>query len=398
VNIEVEQDERRSGGGYAILRISGVTAKPSSFVKFRLLPVDDGASSRNEKWASAIFESSEATIAGEALNLVVGPEVVNSVPADIWLRVQIDDLSVDTICWWPSLTPAVGGTRGQLPQPERSAIAAIERPPPGGASVDTTDLKREPIREQDPIEPDKPAKELAGLNEMGHTTLRPDSPQRISVRPEGRGILPMALGFVAGLLIGIGAAIAWPGLIGFEAVPPSAVENVPTVEDAEADKETVTPASPQEVTSDRLLLETIDTGDVDDAGRSIFATAAREWLRQGDLDRNAGNTERAALNYRRALRAAWHESRNEKGEIIDRLAGVLSSNNASTGEFDRTIRVLMTLSIASGDAEGMCRLATVYEHGIGGEKDPAFAASLRERAKELLKRLPIPTGRSQACQ
>lgn len=398
MTIEVEQDETRPRGGYAVLRFFDQTQDPGR-VTLRFQPFDETESGTN--WPKAKFESVSTRLVGDVLEVVVGPEVVNNIPADISLRVLVDTLGIDDICWWPSLSPEIVSRQTRLPQIERPEVKdwvkssgtdgnrAEEKtdkqeetkeeeapeqstvPTGNGTSqeqqhgrveqVDPPDPEEEPVTEEEP-EPDEPAK--------------PDEPEEETSEPK-QGRMWMTLCFLAGLIIGGGAIYGWQSFN----PEPKATQTVtaPVPPPAPAP-----PAPPPP--ADRSLLEAVDTPDFDTDGASIFSTASREWLRRGDANRTNGDLSAAALNYRRALRTAWYEDNRELGDVIGRLAAVLSTNATRTKDLDRTVRILMELAIVSGDPAGLCRLALLDQKAVGGTPNPTFAEALRARARELASR------------
>jgi hypothetical protein len=368
VTIEVEQDQTRTEGGYAVIRFLEHSADPGR-ATIRLLPADELAPGEEAGWTKHPFEAVETRLAGGVLEVVVGPDVVNSLPADLPIRIVIDDLAIDGICWWPSLSPLVSSGRGRLQQVERAEVTALPvagRPKqpkaaaekPAARTAPRLPTSPPPAPPEEPEEPEEPGGAAALPSRPA-----PDDPVADTRQRESRLAASIFLSFLAGLLLGGIAAAGW---FLSAASPQQAIES--------------SQVAPEAAQPDRVLLEAIDTEDFDENGNSIFATSAREWLRLGDKERTAGNAAAAMLHYRRALRAAWHEDGRELGDLVSRLAMVLSSAGAEDPEYVRTIRTLMALSAASGDPAGLCRLAILYENGIGGAVDAELAVTFRQRA------------------
>ncbi|MGO4135959.1 hypothetical protein ACEQ6A_15515 [Rhizobium brockwellii] len=406
--IEIEQDETKPRGGYAVLRFHDQSVDPGS-VTLNFQPFEDVE--RGTNWPKTRFESVETRLVGDTLEVVVGPEVVNNIPADISLRVVIDALSIDEICWWPSLSPEIASRPSPLPHIARPEVANWVKPlgPDVNRAGETT-RKEEKNQEEKALQqsidppgsgkdqeqapaPVDPAVELS--SEDGPVTepepeevREPDGLEKetsfprpaLSPAEPKRSRAWMALAFLAGLIIGGGTIYGWQSLTAKPAVT-----------------QMVTAPQPPPSPADRTLLTAVDTPDFDPDGNPIFSIASREWLRRGDVDRANGNLNSAALNYRRALRTAWHEDNRELGDVIGRLAAVLSSNGNRNSELGRTIRILMELAVVAGDPAGLCRLALLDQNAVGGTPDPAFADGLRSRASKLASRFG-PSDLPQECR
>lgn len=374
--IEIEQDETRPEGGYVVLRLPGQAGAPDQ-LSVQLTPLDD-PDEEAATWAKHPFQPAEIRRSGEDLDLVLGPEVVNGVPADLPLRVTIAALGIEEDCLWPSLRPLIAPRAGRLAQVPRGEVVGPAVP---GKGIRAPLPPKEPAKVPEPgagwIKPDAQTEDGARGNELGAGAIRVPDPlttgSGASAEPPPEPEPPrrsplgvIALGFLAGLALG--AVATW-------ALTRNGDDRMPG------------PAADP----DLALLRAIDTGDMDEAGAPIFGTAAREWLRRGDQAQGAGDLAGAELDYRRALRSAWHENGAEPDAAIGRLAAMLAQGGGDPDKASQ-LRALMMLSVAAGDPAGMCRLAVLYEQGVGGPADLSLAAALRARATALLAGAPVPAG------
>ncbi len=401
MNVAVSQDGRHPEGGYAVLRFEGMpTAVEGAQLSFQ--PLEEGGFD-GERWPRGRIPAVGAQLRDGALEVVVGPEVVNALPAYAALQISLFgvdprtgaevDLRAD--CRWPALALRSQRRRGRLPEVKQPAVAEPLAPPirvPPSTSSKAVDAE-EPLKNaRDGLK--GPANEHLGRsaspqpvdfggrlepgtgNEVLETRQAPqggtetetlnaaapafgrNAPAAAPARSRA-GVLAAAL---VSLLLGLGLGVAGDRFL--RPASTGGAERESTRGEANA-------------TSDRALMDAVDSADVTPDGKPIFRTSSEDFSDQAAQLLREGNFAAAALRYRMAVRVSLSAADIPallEGGIVEAAGstGGTPSEAANLGQF------LLTLSALAGDSGAFCRLAGSYDAG-----DPDYAQRLRERARSL---------------
>lgn len=127
-SLHVEEDTARPAG-HALLRLGGITGLADP--RFRLKRLDteqylrEAPTGAKDAWhnSQSLLTPTEAREEGADTVLAVGPDVVDWVPADTPVQLELPALNLTLDTWWPDIAPSPGGAGS-------GAVAAPLRPPP----------------------------------------------------------------------------------------------------------------------------------------------------------------------------------------------------------------------------------------------------------------------------
>ena len=414
MSVLVVQDERHPEGGYAVLRFPEITAA-SGALHLMFQPLDEPLRDFAQ-WPRGRIAAVETAVKGGVLEVVVGPDVVNVMPADVAVQITIEELDHRSECRWPALPMQQRPRRRKLPGLERPAIAepvtprarrvqpqaAVETEPapepdrpvltaPAQAPIEVHAEPISQVRSEPPAAEPRPTDEVAlAGSDPGAADERLDAeelrlpgsdhpnetvaaepakdiappPQlfgrdAIAAKPQ-RGGLGMVLPIVAALLAGVAI-----GAVGYGYVYPRQPIPGPS-----------SPPAADSSAADRLLMQALDSPDTTDDGDPIFRTSKDELWSRADGAFRRSDFAASAKSYRMAARVAMHEA--NVSELVDGLASALDGSPATKPEAAGLRRLFFSLSVVAGDVNALCRLAADYD-----ASDPQYAGRLRERARSL---------------
>lgn len=410
MSVSVSQDESRPEGGFAVLRFPDVSVEiEGAYLLFQ--PLDESLSDM-ARWPRDRIEAVETRLKDGALEVVVGPEAVNGLPAYTAVQVTLtgierktgEEFDLKTECRWPALMLQQQRRRRRLPDVVQPTITEplaprTRRPQYQSPSAETAERPELSIKAPDRPQPEAPreytrqsllepdASETATTEDPAEPAERETDPAEQETKKEdaARELRPLAgetgtgqsqfgrnapppparSGFLLPALIALLVGIAIGGL-GYHFAFSTPDGGTVTLGDG----------STEAGAADRTLMEALDSSDTTEDNLSIFRTSKDDlWVQASDKYQER-DFPAAAQNYRMAARVALRES--SLPNLLRGLGGALDASETTKPEAARLSRLLFTLSALAGDPEAFCRLANSY-----GTSDPAYAQRLRDRARAL---------------
>lgn len=440
MSVLVIQDESHPEGGYAVLRFPEVSNEPAS-VHLLFQPLDEPLRDF-VNWPRGRIRAIETRLRDGALEVVVGPDVVNAMPADTAVQITLDELDLRNECRWPSLVLQPQRRRSRLPrvaQPEvtEPVVPRVRRPQyqPADTMSEETVPRIKVSRPEPPQAEPRPESEEAQLPSEPAVSEPADleSPTTEISVPE----TPVSE-----------APVSEPArleLLGSElpATEPSTERNLELAGSNRTDErkelersstESATPAPlwgrdapsppprrpsivlpvlialvvgiaagalgyryllPANVilsgggttdggAADRLLMEALNTADVA-SGKPFYDRSRDDLWTQAGREYQDRDFAGSALHFRMAMRVALRES--YLPTLLNGLDGALKGSDATKPQAERIERLLLSLSALAGNLDAFCRLADSY-----GSDDAAYAQQLRDRAHALREADPSAQG------
>ena len=296
MRLSIEEDVSAEPG-HALLRLQGVA--PAADMRFRLSrKAQEPPNLGHGGWQAepALLEPQEVRAEGGDTVLLVGPEVVDHIPFNTPVEIEVPALGAKAQEWWPDIAPSPGGPasarlRASRPAPPKPAAPVAPVPPvppappvppvPPVADVPPAPPPTTPAPEPEPVEPVPPV---------------PPPP------PRSRAWLIL----VALILLGAAGGAAWWYLNPEPAQPVVTPEEPPAEEEPPAADEPEEPPAAEEPPTEE---QPQPTGSACVAGAATRLAAedatAAQWLEVAKACRGEGGGE-ALVEVLDACMAAGH--------------------------------------------------------------------------------------------
>ena len=139
MRLSIEEDVSAEPG-HALLRLQGVA--PAADMRFRLSrKAQEPPNLGLDGWQAepALLEPQEVRAEGGDTVLLVGPEVVDHIPFNTPVEIEVPALGAKAQEWWPDIAPSPGGPasarlRASRPAPPKPAAPVAPAPPAAGAA------------------------------------------------------------------------------------------------------------------------------------------------------------------------------------------------------------------------------------------------------------------------
>jgi hypothetical protein len=306
MRLSIEEDVSAEPG-YALLRLEGVA--PAADMRFRLSrkaqePPNLGA----DGWQAepALLEPLEVRAEGGDTVLLVGPDVVDRIPFNSRVEIEVPALGAKAQEWWPDIAPSPGGPasarlRASRPAPPGPAAPVPPAPP---ATPAPEPPPAPPPPEPEPSTPEPPAPEPPEPEPVEPEPVEPEPPVLPPPQPRSRlWLIALAL-----ILLGAAGVAAW-WYLGPEPQPPAEEQIAPEPEpepepqpEPEPEPEPAPAPEPEPVPEP----EPQSACAADAAARlAAEGATAAQWLETAEACRSAGGGE-ALVEILDACMAAGH--------------------------------------------------------------------------------------------
>jgi hypothetical protein len=307
MRLSIEEDVSAEPG-HALLRLQGTA--PAADMRFRLSrKAQEPPNLGLDGWQAepALLEPQEVRAEGGDTVLLVGPEVVDHIPFNTRVEIEVPALGASAQEWWPDIAPSPGGPasarlRASRPAPPRPAAPAPPVPPvPPVADVPPAPPAT-PAPEPEPIEPEP--------------RMEPAPP--VAPPPPPRSRLWLIL--LALVLLGAAGGAAW-WYLNPEPVQPVVTPEEPPAEEEPPEEPPAEEQPPADEEQPPAEEEAQPTGSACAAGAATRLAAedaaAAQWLEVAEACRVEGGGE-ALVEILDACMAAGHpECLVEMGRCYD---------------------------------------------------------------------------------
>ena len=397
LNIEVQEESGRPGGGHAVIRLMGLQSLPDN-VTYRIRPVDTALHSDGQgAWIESDRQPLATRITTEGAELVVGPEIVENpafMPGTLAV-IEVAKCGVRGEFLWPRIAPLVRPKRRHLitVKPQRAAApepasdiafgeatdASSHIEPSAPTPVSTTDAAQpddvtaipdtsDPAPAGTTAEPDAalPVTEMSAATEAPASaapiaparTLEQTTPQRFAPPPV-RPARTSGLNHTATVLAGL-------GIIGLSLYMLSG-------------KPAPLPKPDKPVSLAALL----STGGPQTVTAGTSSSALSKLLEDADArlhgPETARNKTEAAGLLRRYLATTLGDERTLWA--LTQLGSVYAEPPTGNAPDYANARRLWELSGSLGDPVAMCFVAALREHGLGVQPDKTAALDWYRQSK-----------------
>lgn len=437
MSVIVTQDESHPEGGYAVLRFSDATV---GLERASLLfqPLDDLPPDA-ARWPRGRIAAVETRLRDGALEVVVGPDAVNALPAYTAVHITLTGVDQKTRkefdlrdeCRWPALIMQQQRRRRKLPDVVQPTIAepveyrerrrTYSAPDAESGEVEITGSM---VAESGPrveLPGEQPEEALSVPAVPEPSTPKPSLPQELKLagsdkadisggptsidvklpgsdsREEPKELAKAELAHRPDTdpdkpVFGRAGAVSPQPRSRFAVLPVliallvgiaagglgyrQIFQPPGTISGGGSADGGSTDGAADSGPADRLLMEALDSADTTSDGASIFGTSKDDFWWRANQKEQSRDFVGAVQNYRMATRVALCGS--SLPNLLKALIGALEASETTKPEAARLSRLFFSLGALAGDPGAFNRLADSYQ-----PSDPDHAQRLRERARTL---------------